>query len=105
MYLTSVKGFKKLMIVGKGTDIAVITCYHFYDININELWVEYDVGQYLSGVLRKLNMQSFGVFDVSSQVVMQCSRSVVEVKRHHEMSGVPLTKLHEFYCSKPVCFS
>ena len=37
---------KKLTIVGSDTDIAVIAFYHFYDLDVNELWVVYGVGQH-----------------------------------------------------------
>ena len=37
---------KKLTIVGSTTDIAVIAFYHFYDLDANELWVAYGVGQH-----------------------------------------------------------
>ena len=37
---------KKLTIVGSDTDIAVVAFYHFYDLDVNELWVVYGVGQH-----------------------------------------------------------
>ena len=40
------KGYKKLTIVSSDTDIVVIALYHFYDLDVNELWIEYGVGQH-----------------------------------------------------------
>ena len=40
------KGYKKLSIVGSDTDIIVIALYHFYDLDVNKLWVEYSIGQH-----------------------------------------------------------
>ena len=42
------KGYKKLTIVGSDTDTVVIALYYFYDLDVNELWTEYDVGQHKS---------------------------------------------------------
>ena len=39
------KGFKNLAIAGSDV-VVVIDLYHFYDLNVNKLWIEYDVGQY-----------------------------------------------------------
>ena len=39
------KGYKKLTIVGSDTDIVVIALYHFYDLDVNELWIEYGVSK------------------------------------------------------------
>ena len=39
------KGYKKLTILGSDTDIVVIALYHFYDLDDNELWIEYGDGQ------------------------------------------------------------
>lgn len=38
------KGFKNLVIVGSNVAV-VIDLYHFYDLNVNKLRREYDVGQ------------------------------------------------------------
>ena len=35
-----------MTIVGSDTDIAVIGLYHFYDFDVNELWIECTVGQH-----------------------------------------------------------
>ena len=40
------KGYKKLTIVGSDTDIVVIAFFHFYNLDVNELWVEYSVGHH-----------------------------------------------------------
>ena len=40
------KGYKKLTIVGSNTDIVVIALYHFYDLDVKELWIEYGIGQH-----------------------------------------------------------
>ena len=42
------KGHKKLIIVGSNKDIVVISLYHFYDLDVNELWAEYSIGQHKS---------------------------------------------------------
>ena len=40
------KGYKKITIVTVDTDVVVIALYHFYDLNIEELWIEYGTGQH-----------------------------------------------------------
>ena len=40
------KSYKKLTTACSDTDIAVIALYHFYDLDVNELWIEYCVGQH-----------------------------------------------------------
>ena len=40
------KGYKKVLIVTVDTDVVVIALYHFFSLNIDELWVEMGVGQY-----------------------------------------------------------
>ena len=40
------KGYKKLTIIGSDTDIVVIALYHFYDLDVNEIWDEYGVCQH-----------------------------------------------------------
>ena len=39
------KGYKKLTILYSDTDIAVFALYHLYGLDVNELWMEYIVGQ------------------------------------------------------------
>ena len=40
------KGYKKVSIVTVDTDVVVIALYHFFSLNIDELWVEMGVGQH-----------------------------------------------------------
>ena len=35
-------GFKRLMIVTIDTNIAVIALYAYWDLNVTELWIEFD---------------------------------------------------------------
>lgn len=42
----SLKGFNKISIVTVDTDVVVIALFHFFDMNIAELWIEIGVGQY-----------------------------------------------------------
>ena len=40
------KGYEKLSIAGSDTDIVVIALYRFYDFGVNEIQIEYGVGQH-----------------------------------------------------------
>lgn len=50
------KGFKNLVIVGSNVAV-VIDLYHFYDLNVNKLRREYDVGQ-CKRYIQKMHIQS-----------------------------------------------
>ena len=40
------KCYKKLTKAGSDKDIAFIVLYHFYDLDVNELWIKYGMGQH-----------------------------------------------------------
>ena len=39
------KGIKKVTIVTVDTDVVIIALYHYFDINLEELWIEIGVGK------------------------------------------------------------
>ena len=96
------KGYKKLTILCSDTDIAVFSLYHFYDLDANELWMEYGVGQHKRWLpiheypkcLGKKYAEHYH-FGRRSQVVTQYLRSVFEIRRQHGMLGVSLKKPQE----------
>ena len=81
---------------------TVFALYHFYGLDVNELWMEYGVGQHkrwppihdMQSVWRKKYVERYH-FGMRSQVVIQYLHSVVEVKRQHGMLGVSLKKPQE----------
>ena len=40
------KGFEKVSIITADTDVVVIALYHYSDLQIDELWVRFDVGEH-----------------------------------------------------------
>ena len=46
VYDASLKGLRKISIVTVDTDVVVIALYHFFSLNVEELWIEIGVGQY-----------------------------------------------------------
>ena len=41
----ALKGIKKIKIITVDTDVVVIALYHFFSLDINELWIEFGVGK------------------------------------------------------------
>ena len=96
------KDYKKLTILCSDTNIAVFSLCHFYDLDANEIWMEYGVGQHKSWLPKHEYPKCLGKkyaeryhFCMRSQVVTQYLRSLVEVKRQHGMLGVSLKKPQE----------
>jgi len=40
------RGYQKMMIVTVDTDVVIIALYHFFSLNIEELWIEFGTGKY-----------------------------------------------------------
>lgn len=101
------KGYKKLTIAVSGTDTVMLL---FITFMILIDWILHWSAQkvatctWICNLLMGRNMRSFIVLVMQSQVVTQGVRSVIEVKRHHEMFGVPLKKTKELFQSKSFSF-
>ena len=41
----SLCGYRKITIITVDTDVVVIACYIFFDLDVDELWIEYGTGK------------------------------------------------------------
>ena len=39
------RGIKKIMIITVDIDVVVIALYHFFSLDVDELWIEFGVGK------------------------------------------------------------
>ena len=45
-YDASLAGFKKISIITVDTDVVINSLYHFFSLNLEELWIEFGTGQH-----------------------------------------------------------
>ena len=101
------KGYKKITIVTVDTDVVIIDLYHFYDLNIEELWIEYGTRQHkrwlqLHNYANTLGEETFRALPIwfTTLAAIQCLSLVVVVRRQHGMFGVYLRKQHQVLSGK-----